>query len=283
MSSLTSNITFNPEYAGARWLAIRNAACVSLSSSTGEQINIQAGYYVVGTGRYTWDDTNIYVETTTGYWAVINEQNPDFTGNGKETKTSAQAQNLVNSLMQTNMRILENNLFCARYSKYLSATEKQNVAILQHNLEVRNNAIMDTDVFSAMEQASPEGYDELQPYLDQLCSENKVGVVVTTSVLLIVSAIVVASLSTAAYYAFSYYAEQATKDLKYSDELTKTLTEKLTAEEYEQLMTETKGLVSKAAITSKLSGSFSWLKYIAYGAVAYLIYKTVVVDYGKNA
>lgn len=283
MSSLTSNITFNPEYAGARWLAIRNAACVSLSSSTGEQINIQAGYYVVGTGRYTWDDTNIYVETTTGYWAVINEQNPDFVGNGKDTKTSAQAQNLVNNLLETNMRILENNLFCARFSKYLSATEKQNVAILQHNLEVRNAAIMDTDVFSALEQSSPEGYSELQSYLDQLCNENKVGVVVTTSVLLIVSAIVVASLSTAAYYAFSYYAEQATKDLKYSDELTKTLTEKLTAEEYDQLMTETKGLVSKAAITSKLSGSFSWLKYLAYGAAAYFIYKTVVVDYGKKA
>lgn len=283
MSSLTSNITFNAEYAGARWLAIRNAACVSLSSSTGEQINIQAGYYVVGTGRYTWDDTNIYVETTTGYWAVINEQNPDFVGNGKDSKTSAQAQNLVNNLLKTNMRILENNLFCARFSQYLSATEKQNVAILQHNLEVRNDAIMDTDVFSALEQSSPEGYSELQSYLDQLCNENKVGVVVTTSVLLIVSAIVVASLSTAAYYAFSYYAEQATKDLKYSDELTKTLTEKLTAEEYDQLMTETKGLVSKAAITSKLSGSFSWLKYIAYGAAAYLIYKTVVVDYGKNA
>ncbi len=283
MSSLTSNITFLPEYAGARWLAIRNAACVSITSSTGEQINIQAGYYVVGTGRYTWDDTNIYVETTTGYWAVINEQNPDFVGNGKDSKTSAQAQNLVNSLLKTNMRILENNLFCARFSQYLTATEKQNVAILQHNLEVRNAAIMDTDVFSALEQSSPEGYSELQPYLDQLCSQNKVGVVVTTTVALIVTAIVVASLSTAAYYAFSYYAEQATKDLKYSDELTKTLTEKLTTEEYEQLMTETKGLVSKAAITSKLSGSFSWLKYLAYGAAAYLIYKTVVVDYGKNA
>lgn len=283
MSRLTSNITFLPEYAGARWLAIRNAACVSITSNTGEQINIQAGYYVVGTGRYTWDDTNIYVETTTGYWAVINEQNPDFVGNGKDTKTSAQAQNLVNNLLKTNMRILENNLFCARFSQYLSATEKQNVAILQHNLEVRNAAIMDTDVFSALEQSSPEGYSELQPYLDQLCSQNKIGVVVTTTVALIVTAIVVASLSTAAYYAFSYYAEQATKDLKYSDKLTKTLTEKLTEEEYEQLMTETKGLVSKAAITSKLSGSFSWLKYLAYGAAAYLIYKTVVVDYGKNA
>lgn len=277
MSSLTSNITFLPEYAGARWLAIRNAACVSITTGTGQQINIDPGYYVVGTGRYTWDNIgNIYVETTTGYWAVINETNPDFTGAGKETKTSAQAQNLVNSLMQTNMRILENNLFCARYSKYLSATEKQNVAILQHNLEVRNNAIMDTDVFSAMEQASPEGYAELQPYLDQLCNENRVGVVVTTTVALIVTAIVVASLSTAAYYAFSYYAEQATQDLKYSDELTRKLTEKLTSEEYNQLMTETKGLVSKAAITSRLSGSFSWLKYLAYGAAAYLIYKTVI-------
>jgi hypothetical protein len=88
---------------------------------------------------------------------------------------------------------------------------------------------------------------------------NSDGVGIATWAVVVIAAVVIASLSTAAYFAYKYYASEAEKDVKYSKELTKILTEKLTPEEYQQLLNETKGIVTKARIMQSIGGLSKYL------------------------
>jgi hypothetical protein len=72
-------------------------------------------------------------------------------------------------------------------------------------------------------------------------------------------------------------ASEAEKDVKYSEELTKVLMERLTPEEYEQLMEETQGIVTKSRLLSKFGGSFAVLKWGLLAAAGYVVY-----DYFKK-
>ncbi len=170
--------------------------------------------------------------------------------------SAKQAQKLVDTIITNNQRILEDNLVCARFAHRLTSAQQQQLYNLQARVNARNESLINDGIVTVEKTAAPAGYAELQSYLDSFMSRGGVG---SITAIIVVSAIVVASLATAAYFCYRYYASESEKDVKFSDELTRTLTSKLTAEEYEQLMDETKGLVTKATLKARLRSSAKWL------------------------
>ena len=165
-------------------------------------------------------------------------------------------QKYVNTIISANKRIIAHNLFCARFADHLSADEKKTLYELQQRLTARNNSLLNDGIVSDIKTDYPAGYQRLQSYLDRFMASGGVG---SLTVTIVVAAVVVASLSTAAYFAYKYYAQEAERDVRYSDELTAVLMDRLTDEEYQQLLNETQGIVTKARIKQSLSSSSGWL------------------------
>lgn len=194
--------------------------------------------------------------------------------------SQSQAQALVNKIINNNKVIIQNNILCARFADKLTADEKQQLYDLQTSLQERNAAIQAQGVCTNIQTSYPQGYVYLQSYLDTFMASGGVGI--STAVIIIISAVVIASLSTAAYFAYKSYADQSEKDVKYSKELTQILTSRLTEEEYKQLLAETKGIVTKARIKQTLSttSNIIWIGLAAVGG--YFIYSAYKKNYKKK-
>ena len=194
--------------------------------------------------------------------------------------SQSQAQALVNKIINNNKVIIQNNILCARFADKLTADEKTQLYDLQTSLQERNAAIQAQGVCTNIQTSYPQGYVYLQSYLDTFMASGGVGI--STAVIIIISAVVIASLSTAAYFAYKSYADQSEKDVKYSKELTQILTSRLTEEEYNQLLAETKGIVTKARIKQTLSttSNIIWIGLAAVGG--YFIYSAYKKNYKKK-
>ena len=195
---------------------------------------------------------NIGYQCTNGYYIMLSE---GWTRNGSASVAShstRQAQSLVDEIMQANKQILCNNLLCARYAHLLTAQQQQQVRDLQRRLEIRNQSLQDDNLVQVTETNYPAGYNDLAPYLERLMSGEAVGLAITTWI--IVGAIVIGA-ATAAYYTYKKFADEAKQDVKFSKELTKTLTTKLTEAEYQQLLDETAGIVTKRRILASIGST----------------------------
>lgn len=187
--------------------------------------------------------------------------------------SQSQAQDYVNRMIGNNKQILMNNLFCARFAHHLTDGEKQTLYDLEARLYERNSRLLQDGYVSNTSSSEAYGYGELSPYLKSFMAQG-VGLVISTTAI-VISCVVIASLATAAYFAYKYYWEQSAKDVKYSDKLTRTLMSKLTAEEYQQLMEETKGIVTKSTIKARLGNSVDIVKYALIGFAAYTLYQLI--------
>ena len=179
------------------------------------------------------------------------------------------AQSYVNTVIKNNKRILENNLVCARFAYKLSAAQREQLRGLQTRLQTRNDSLLQDGLVTPQTTSAPAGYAELQTYLDEVMTQG-VGSVTAG---IVIAAIVIASVSTAAYFCYKYYASESEQDVKFSDDLTKTLTAKLTDEEYQQLLEETQGIVTRAKIRTRFSNNTLWLIGAAVAVAAGLFLK----------
>ena len=278
---MTPTLKYDSRYNGAKAVAKAGAQVVTNVFEQGFYFNVAANTYYILTGyyyEYSSFDASCFFQTTGGGYIVVDVYNSDWNftqGTAVANKSQKQAQDVVNKIIKNNQTIICNNLLCARFVDKLTATQKKQLYELQERLEARNNALMNDQLLSVQETAVPSGYVDLQAYLDRFMQSGGVG---SLTVTLIVTAIVIASLSTAAYFAYKYYADESEQDVKFSNELTKVLTEKLTDAEYQQLLEETQGKINKAKIVSRLKGNLSIAKAALWGiallAVGY-IYKTV--------
>lgn len=183
-----------------------------------------------------------------------------------------QAQALVDKIIRCNKIIISNNLLCARYANKLTSEQQAQVRELQNRLVARNNALQAGGLTTNVRNGYPEGYAELAPALEKLMNGEAIGI--ATWVVIVVACVVVASLSTAAYYAYKYFASEAEQDVKFSKELTAVLAQKLTPEEYQQLLNETKGIVTKARIKQAISSTgITWASIALIAGGAFLMYK----------
>ena len=275
---------FNSKYAG-QYFQLQGGEVYSLrgdgrfayagADTSGVVVVQLTGYYMQGVSGYMY-------QTTQDGWVKLSDgwQNTGYAP--IRQYTAKDAEYYVNQVMRNNAHILENNLFCARFANKLNDDEQYELYRLQSALQRRNERILNDGLCTNLKVSSPPGYSQLDRYLQDFMqmyangSEvSGIGLVVSTTVVVVVSCVVVASLATAAFFAYKAFAKESEKDVKYSDELTKTLLNKLTPEEYAQLKNETQGIVTKTRLSSRFSGAFDFLKISALVAGGLIVYKFI--------
>lgn len=216
---------------------------------------------------------NTGYQTTSGGYILLNE-GWQFVGEAAIAKHSqAQAQALVDKIIKNNITILQNNLVCARFANRFTEREQSQIRNLQIRMQERNNALQAGGLNSNIQTSYPAGYAELSASLDKLMAGESIGL--TATAWLVIAAVVITATATAAYFAYKELAEESEKDVKFSKELTAKLTEKLTPEEYQQLLDETKGIVTKARLKQSLSSYGNILKIAAIGVIGIIAYRFI--------
>lgn len=216
---------------------------------------------------------NLHYQTTTGGYIYLPDGWQEVGTVAVAQYSQSQAQALVNKIIKNNETILRGNLLCARYANRFSESQQAQIRELQSRLTARNNALQAGGLMQNIRTGYPAEYAELSGYLDALMQGDAIGI--ATWVVVVIAATVIAATATAAYFAYKSLADESERDVKYSQELTRSLVEKLTPEEYQQLLDETKGMLTKAKIKSLVSGGFGTIKWIAVAAGAYVIYKVI--------
>ena len=228
-----------------------------ISSGSDSGMNLSQSFTL--TGYYRIYAGGVWYQTTSGGWANGSDIMP--TGETAASQSVENAQVVVDVVIDNNKQIYQNNLFCARFANHLTAEEKQDVRDLQARLVERDSALRKNGGLTSEQESTPPGYINLLSYLDNLCGGNsgKTGVVITATAMIIIVAVVLASLATAVYFGFKAYAAESVDDVKFSNELTETLMKRLTPDEYKQLEKETSDLLTKERLKNDLKngGSFS--------------------------
>lgn len=268
---------FNKNIAGKKYVAIQDEVysytMVEGGLFSGWSGSTSFGSATVSVVLNGWQVTsakgNVMSQTIDGKWISIPEGWRE-SGMGV-AYTSSEAQNVINKTIANNQRIFANNLFCARFAHHLSSSEKKMLYELQSRLEERDNQLSDPNLVQQARTSSPAGYSKLADWLTGFMATGGIGAVISTTVI-VVSAIVMAGAATAAYLLYRKIYKESVQDVEYSKKLTKTLTSKLTAQEYQQLLNETGGIVTKAKIKSQFKTSSRWLSAIGVLAAAGLAY-----------
>lgn len=216
---------------------------------------------------------NIGYQTTSGGFIFLKD-GWKYVGDVPVMKYSqAAAQALVDKIIRNNIQIVQNNLVCARYASKFSATQQGMIKDLQNRAEQRKNALQTAGLCDGVQTSYPKGYADLVGYLDALMSGEAIGM--ATWVIVVIAATVVAATATAAYYAYQSFANESDTDIKYSKELMAVLAQKLTPEEYNQLMKETKGIVTKAKIRQAIGSYGNVLKWAVFAFAGYAAYRLI--------
>lgn len=279
----TYTLKYDSAAVGMKATCIANGAQLCTSFHDRATVyNVKPGQSVVLTGDvYTDGKWIVYYLTTTGLYMIINfydddEKKWNFEANAYKINnySKSQAQALVDKIINNNKIIIMNNLLCARYANKLSDSQKQAVKDLQNRLESRNTALLESGgIVTDVETSYPAGYAELAPYLTKLMNAESIGLAAWAIAVIVISCMV--AISTAAYFTYKSLADESEHDVQYSKELTRTLTSKLTEEEYQQLLRETKGIVTKSKIKQLVRTYSSWLSYVAIGLGTFVIYRII--------
>jgi len=271
-------LKYNEKLRGAKAVAkIDGAQVFDGLIEKGIVYSAKKGDYYYTTGYYYQVDYVQYLQTTTGLYVCVNYMQDNLSWvlyEGSKNIPSygvSQAQKLVNTIIANNKKIISNNLLCARFANKLSETEREQVVSLQNRLQVRNEALQAGGLTNNVRTSYPAGYAELSAYLDALMRSEAIGI--ATWVVVVIAATVIAATATAAYFAYKSLADESEKDVKFSDSLTRTLTSKLTDEEYQQLLQETKGIVTKARVKQALGSYWNVLQIVAFAIAGYAGYK----------
>ena len=231
--------------------------------------------YVILTGyTQTSKRGNLHYQTTNGEYIYLPDGWVEYTNVNLPTYSQTQAQALVNKIIKNNITITQNNLVCARYASKFTEEQQRQIRDLQRNVVARENALKAQGLCTNVQTSYPRGYAELEPYLAALMEGEIIGL--ATWAIVVIAASVIVATSTAAYFAYKYFADESEKDVKYSQDLTRILQTKLTEQEYQQLLDETKGIVTKSRIKQAASSWGSMAKYALYAVAGFALYKLVM-------
>lgn len=224
-------------------------------------------------------DGSAMYQTTSGGWIRMADGWSNTGYSPIRQYSQKDAQYYVNKVIKANATIYENNLLCARFATKLTEDQQYTLYSLQERLQSRNQQLLDDGLCSNQQVSSPPGYsllsNNLATFMQAYSTGSQIGGIGSITATIVVACVVIASLATAAYFAYKYMASEAEKDVKYSDELTKILLEKLTPEEYELLKRETQGIVTKSKLTAKFGSAITFLKWGAIVFAGFAIYKTI--------
>jgi hypothetical protein len=267
---------FLSEYSGGRVKGVNGAVVVYIQpngvQSGGTQYN--GNVYFTLTGWAWMDGSTLYLQTLEypNTYIRLTQDNTtwEYLGTTK-TISVGQAQDVINGIIRNNQYILNNNLLCARFANKLTTAERQMLYNLQYRLEQRNEALQNDELLSAQSEGYPEGYSEFGSELESFMRNPGIGFTLSATAIICISAVVVGALSTAAYFAYKAYYDESAQDVKYSRQLTETLQAKLTEEEYQQLLQETAGLLTRQKITQQIASIGGNLKNLLLVGLGLLV------------
>lgn len=274
---LSNDTFFMSQYAGQK-----------LKSTTGSLWRLQErGFVGVSTSFTSFSETltGVIIQTSSGSLFFQTTSNcyiegddfPNWQDVGNVTYTNNQAQRMVEKLIKNDYQIFTNNLICARYANKMSSSQRKMLYSLQKRLEARQQLLNENpEMLTGIKYSQPDGYVELAPYLQSFMNNPGISIAITLSLTAVITtAIVVAALSTAAYFLYKNAADESASDVKFSNELTKALTSKLTEEEYAQLKQETGGIVTRATIRAKLASLGTGGILLAAAAAGFIIFPLI--------
>lgn len=267
-------LKYDSQFVGAKAIAVRDGAQLTTGvRDSGTVYSVNKNDYTYLTGYYYFSGGYIYAQTIGGFYLINPDGAWDFVANATKIReySDSSAQRLVNNIIYNNFHILQNNLVCARYATLFTPSQREDIRALQDRLQRRNKALLQDGIVQVEESSYPDGYAAFEPYLSKLMSGEGIGV--AGWLVVVIVAAVIAGMGTAAYYAYKDIEDESEKDIKYSKKLMAVLAEKLTPEEYEQLLQETKGIVTKAKIKQAAGSYWNILKYAAFAAVGFVGYK----------
>ena len=240
----------------------------------GYGFTVNAGTTVTLTG---WHDGNYYyIEEMPGYVVELSTASGWKKHKGFSYKSQAQAQDVVNGLLQNNKYIYENNLLLSRFADKMSAEEKETLYYLQKRLEVRETQLREAEVFSELQEARIMGYANYQGYLNAFMSNYSqgIGLVISTTTAIIIGAVVLASLSSAAYFAFKAAYEESKQDVELSRKMLKVFEKyNMTDEDIALIEKETQGIVTRKVLLEKINNFIgNTKKLLLIGLAAYAGY-----------
>ena len=281
------DLKFNNKYAGYNYTG--TGYIYKLDETSGRFRGVSSAldgdsvkYEYVLTGYYAnaQSDGSVMAQTSTGYFLDMTN---DSWNKGSQAQLYSQndAQLMVNRMIENNKQILMNNLLCARFAHHLTTEQRSLLYDLQTRLQQRNERLLKDGYIKDAKQQEAYGYNALNNSLVQFMNGG-VGVVISTTTAIVVTCLVIGSMATAAYFAYRYLYDQSAKDIKYSNDLTQTLLSKLTPEEYQQLMEETQGIVTRASIKARLGNSVGWVKWILIGLGGFMLYNIFTTKVKKQ-
>lgn len=254
------------------WNAAGKMAYAGVRSGSTSVVQLTGAYVTTARG------TTMYQTTGGGYIDLLDGWQQYQSGT-LPTYSQSQAQYMLDRLLKNQRTILQNNLVCAKYADKFTSDQQQRLFELQSRLEARDEALRRDGLCNGLVESYPKGYANLEKYLlDFMERPSKgdldygIGSVTAT---IIVTAVVIASLATAAYFAYRAYYNESEQDVKWSKELTAILASKLTDEEYEQLKAETAGIVTKAKLKVMFGSMVNVAKYALVAGGVYLLYQTI--------
>ena len=216
---------------------------------------------------------NLHYQTTGGGWIYLPDGWQQVGTVPVNQFSQTQAQALVNKIIKNNITIVQNNLVCARFANKFSSEQQQLIRDLQNRAEERKAQLQAGGLCTGVSTSYPKGYADLGAYLDALMAGEQIGI--ATWAIVVIAAVVVAATATAAYYTYRYFADESERDIQYSKQLMAVLQEKLTPEEYQQLLNETKNIVTKARIKRAAGSYWNVLKYAALAFAGYSVYQII--------
>ena len=263
------NLSYNRDFCG---VTIRTQNVYTMhgilnrfvASSTGQNFTCTlSGFYFSG-------QSGLWMQTTDSEWVLNTES--EFIGQSTYQITIEDAQKIIDTITANDKRIYENNLICARFADRLTDEQRNQLTLLQGRLSLRDTAIRLNTNLRDKKESYPQGYIEFYDRLQQITGG--VGIVISTTAMIIISAVVLAGMATAVYFAFRSWCNESIRDVKYSDELTKTLLEKLTPEEYARLKKETGGMITKAKLSGRFAGASGLFKWVLIGVGCGFLYNS---------
>ena len=226
-------------------------------------------------------------------WVILSSELKNF--EKYPTKSGYVAQDTMNELVANNLHILKNQLMCAKIINEIGASYPdvripeaygQQMADLQRRLNARQSFVMENSGILKISTTSTDSLaDKNSLYALQQIEKMfpAIGVVVSTTVVVVTSIIVTALAGTVIWALYSKYHTESKTDIKYSDKLVEDLKKYLPAEVYERLQKENAENAKKfnqLIDSASGRGILKTVSYVGAGLIGFLLINKYLLKNG---
>ena len=251
---------------------------------------VQPGLQILLTGRLMLlsDGTKCFQAMTGNSYGYILEENAGYWSKTPTNTNTDKAQTYLEELITYNQHILENNLLCARAIELISDggglvsnDTRAKLHALQTRLSARNEALKQSGYITEIQEATSPEFSVYNNSLIKFMQTPGIGLVITTTVALIVIGVIIATTSALVYVLVKNQHTEAKKDVEYSDDLMTNLRKFLPPKVFDQLMKENAANAkqfNKATDAASGKSLLNTAKYLAVGFLGFSLIDKFLIN-----